>query len=86
MKQWLTSTGDEAQGVVPRLHVLPEMHIGVVEDVGVQVQVVEALRGQHHAHIITCHQHSWRVTGETSQDQPATNPLQTCLHYVSHQD
>ena len=51
--QSLTSTGDEAQGVVSRLHVLPEMHIGVVEDVRVQVQVVKALRGQHHAHIIT---------------------------------
>ena len=51
--QLLTSTGDEAQGVIPRLHVLPEMHIGVVEDVRVQVQVVKALRRQHHAHIIT---------------------------------
>ncbi len=35
--------GDEAQGVVAWLHVLPEVHIGVVEDVGVQVEVVEAL-------------------------------------------
>ena len=29
------------------------MHVGVVEDVGVQVEVVEALGGQHHAHIVT---------------------------------
>ena len=39
-----TSTGDEAKGVVSRLHVLPEVHVGVVEDVRVQVEVVEALR------------------------------------------
>ena len=42
--QKLTSTGDEAKGVVSRLHVLPEVHVGVVEDVRVQVEVVEALR------------------------------------------
>ena len=34
------------------LHVLPEVHIGVVEDVGMQVEVVEALRGEHHAHVV----------------------------------
>ena len=44
----------EAKGVVARLHVLPEVHIRVVKDVGVEIQVVEALGGQHHAHIITC--------------------------------
>lgn len=42
--QKLTSTGDEAKGVISRLHVLPEVHVGVVEDVRVQVEVVEALR------------------------------------------
>lgn len=36
--------GDEAQGVVPRLCVVPEVHVGVVEDVAVGVQVVEGLR------------------------------------------
>ena len=49
-----TCAGNEAKGVVARLHVLPEVHVGVVEDVGMEVEVVEALRGQHHAHIITC--------------------------------
>ena len=42
--QKLTSAGDEAKGVVSRLHVLPEVHVGVVEDVRVQVEIVEALR------------------------------------------
>ena len=44
--------GDESERVIARLHVLPEVHVGMVEDVAVQVEVVEALRGQHHAHII----------------------------------
>ena len=35
--------GDEVEGVVARLHVLPEVDVGVVEDVGVRVQVVEGL-------------------------------------------
>ena len=39
-------------GVVAGLHVLPEMDVGVVEDVDVQVHVVEALRAQHHGHVI----------------------------------
>ena len=43
-RQKLTSAGDEAKGVVSRLHVLPEVHVGVIEDVRVQVEVVEALR------------------------------------------
>lgn len=37
------SAGDEAQGIVSRLHVLPEMNVGMVEDVCVEVEVVEAL-------------------------------------------
>ena len=45
--------GNEAKGIISRLHVLPEMDIGVVEDVRVQVEVVEALRGEDHAHIVT---------------------------------
>ena len=59
-KQKLTSTGDEAKGVVSGLHVLPEVHVGVVEDVRVQVEVVEALRRQHHTNIITCRRISQR--------------------------
>ena len=38
-----TGTRDESQSVVARLHVLPEVDVGVVEDVRVKVQVVEAL-------------------------------------------
>ena len=44
--------GDEAPGVVAGLHVLPELQVGVVEDVAVAVQVGEALRRQHHRHVI----------------------------------
>ena len=44
--------GDETQRVVARLHVLPEVHVGVVEDVRVQVQVVEALRREHHGDVV----------------------------------
>ena len=42
-RKMLTCAGDEPQGVIPRLHVLPKVHIGVIEDVGVQVEIVEAL-------------------------------------------
>ena len=45
--------GDEAKGIISRLHVLPEMDVGVVEDVRVQIEIVEALRREHHAHVIT---------------------------------
>ena len=44
--------GDEAYGISTGLHILPEMHVGVVEDVGVKIQVVECLRGEHHANIV----------------------------------
>lgn len=46
------SAGNEAHGVVAGLHVLPEVDVGVVEDVGVHVEVVEALRRQHHGHVV----------------------------------
>lgn len=39
-----TCAGNESQGIVSRLHVLPEVNVGVVEDVLMQVEVVEALR------------------------------------------
>jgi len=47
-----TCARDEAQGIVSRLRVLPEMDVGVVEDVGVDVQVVESLGGEHHADVV----------------------------------
>ena len=43
-----TRAGDEAQGVIARLSVLPEMYVGMVEHVRVQPQVVEALQGHEH--------------------------------------
>ena len=49
---WSTGTRDEADGVVADLRVLPELHVAVVEDVGVRVDVVEALRREHHAHVV----------------------------------
>lgn len=49
----VTCAADETPGIISWLHVLPELAVGVVEDVCVVVQVVEALRGQHHAHIVT---------------------------------
>jgi hypothetical protein len=47
-----TCARNEAQGIVSRLRVLPEMDVGVVEDVGVDVQIVEGLGGEHHADVI----------------------------------
>ena len=47
-----TRAGDEAPCVIAGLHVLPELEIGVVEDVGVHVQIVKALRREHHAHVV----------------------------------
>lgn len=35
--------GDEAECIISWLHVLPEVDIGVIEDVGVQVEIVKAL-------------------------------------------
>ncbi len=51
-KQEVTCAGDEVDGVVAVLRILPELDIGVVEDVGVLAQIVEALRRQHHAHVV----------------------------------
>lgn len=47
-----TGAGDEAQSIIAWLHVLPEVNIGVVEDVGVHVEVVETLRRQDHADVV----------------------------------
>lgn len=46
------SAGNEAQGVIARLHVLPEVDVGVVEEVSIGVEIVESLWGQHHANIL----------------------------------
>ena len=53
-----TCAGNEAQGIVSGLHVLPEVNVGVVEDVLMQVEVVKALRRQYHANVVTCHHHN----------------------------
>lgn len=62
----LTCAGDEAQCIISRLHVLPEVNVGVVENVLMQVQVVEALGGQHHANIIACSHQQNKITLETT--------------------
>lgn len=73
--EWvITCAGDEAQSIIARLHVLPEVDVGVVENVLMQVEVVEALRGKHHPHIITCHAHHHTVSNPTYTDRQ-TAPL-----------
>ena len=52
-----TRAGDEAEGVVAGLHVLPEVDVGVIEDVARLVEVVEALRAEHHAHVVAAVHH-----------------------------
>ena len=48
-----TCAGDEAQGVIATLRILPEVDVAVVKDVSLDVDIVEALWGQDHAHIVT---------------------------------
>mmetsp|Transcript_6086 Transcript_6086/g.17422 ORF Transcript_6086/g.17422 Transcript_6086/m.17422 type:complete len:861 (+) Transcript_6086:1179-3761(+) len=48
---------DEAQRVVPRLHVPPEVEVGVVEDVVGPRQVGVVLRSEHHTHVVTRVEH-----------------------------
>lgn len=45
--------GDEVQRVIAGLGVLPELHIGVIEHICAHIHIVEALGGQHHAHIVS---------------------------------
>ena len=47
-----TCAGNEAKSVISWLRILPEMNVGVVENVCVQPQVVEGLGGEHHANIV----------------------------------
>jgi hypothetical protein len=47
-----TCTGDEPDGIIAVLCILPEMDIGVVEDISPHAQIVEALGGEDHAHIV----------------------------------
>ena len=46
------------------LRILPEVDVSVVEHVGVQPKVVEALRRQHHAHIIAAIEQRQRLQKE----------------------
>ena len=47
-----TCARDEVDGVISNLSILPELDVGVIEHVSAHIHVVEALRGQNHAHII----------------------------------
>lgn len=53
----VTCAGDEVDGVVAVLRVLPELDVGVVEDIAVGARVVEGLGAQHHSHVIAAIQH-----------------------------
>ena len=47
-----TGEGDEAEGVHAGLHHLPEVHVLMVEDVAVWVDVVHELRAQRAANVV----------------------------------
>lgn len=49
-----TCTGDEAEGVIAVLGILPKLDVAVVEDIGGGVEVVERLRRQDHPHVVAC--------------------------------
>lgn len=34
------------------LHVLPEVHVAVIEDVGVEIEIVKALRAENHPDVV----------------------------------
>ena len=59
-----TCAGNESKGIVSGLHVLPEVDVLVIEDVAVQVEVVEALGGENHAHIVTAIHHRQHLEEE----------------------
>ena len=46
-----SSAGNESEGIVAMLSILPEVDVAMVENVGLHIDIVEALRGQHHPHI-----------------------------------
>lgn len=48
-----TCTGDEAEGIIAMLGILPKLDVAVIEDVRGGVEVVERLRRQDHAHIVS---------------------------------
>ncbi len=48
----LACAGVEVDGVISVLCILPKLDVAMIEHVGMQVHVVEALRGEHHAHVI----------------------------------
>lgn len=51
-RQRRACAGDEPQSIVAVLGILPEVDVGMVEHVRVQPQIMEALGGQDHAHIV----------------------------------
>ena len=53
-----TCAGDEVDGIIAVLRILPKLDVGMVEDVGMGLQVVERLGRQHHAHVIPAI-HQW---------------------------
>ncbi len=48
-----TGTGDEADGIIAVLRILPKLDVPVVENVLIGVHIVEGLRRQHHPHIVS---------------------------------
>ena len=68
----------------------PEVDVGVVEDVGVHVRVVEQLRRQHHSHVVSVvhhrqrldekhrHRHLRRHPSAPTSPQKPHHPSSTC--------
>ena len=52
-----TCAGDEAKGVVARLCILPEMDVGVVEDISMQIGIIECLHSQANVQLSTHNDH-----------------------------
>ena len=52
-RRGLACAGDEAYGIVAMLRILPEVDVGMIEHISMQPEVVEALWGQNHAHIVS---------------------------------
>ncbi len=80
-----TCTGDEPDGIIAVLRILPEMNIGVVEDVGPHAQIVEALGGEDHAHIVARVKQRQRLQEKVGvchlqSPSPVSNPSVDSLH------
>ena len=59
-----TCARDEADRIIPWLRVVPEVHVGVVEDVAIVVQVRERLGCQDHGHVLATIQKRYRLAKE----------------------